>query len=71
MRRLGELVLRHRLMVVVGWMVIAVAGAMVTSTVSDRMTVNFSLPGQPGTRRRTRSSRRSTTAGTPRRCSSP
>ena len=27
MRRLGELVLRHRLMVVVGWMVIAVAGA--------------------------------------------
>src|SRR5215213_6650141 len=48
MRRLGELVLRHRLMVVVGWMVIAVAGAMVTSTVSDRMTVNFSLPGQPG-----------------------
>jgi RND superfamily putative drug exporter len=48
MRRLGELVLRHRLLVVVSWMVIAVAGAMVTSTVSDRMTVNFSLPGQPG-----------------------
>jgi RND superfamily putative drug exporter len=48
MRRLAELVLRHRLLVVVAWVVIAVAGAMVTSTVSDRMTVNFSLPGQPG-----------------------
>ena len=48
MRRLAELVLRHRLIVVVAWALIAVAGAMVASTVSDRMTVNFSLPGQPG-----------------------
>jgi RND superfamily putative drug exporter len=48
MRRWGELVLRHRVIVVIGWMVIAVAGGAVTGTVSDRMTVNFSLPGQPG-----------------------
>ena len=48
MRRLAELVLRHRALVVVAWIVIAVAGAMVTSTVNNRMTVSFSLPGQPG-----------------------
>jgi RND superfamily putative drug exporter len=48
MRRLGEMVLRHRLLVVVAWVVIAVAGGAVASTVTDRMTVNFSLPGQPG-----------------------
>ncbi len=48
MRRLGEVVLRHRLLIVVAWVVIAVAGGAVASTVTDRMTVNFSLPGQPG-----------------------
>jgi RND superfamily putative drug exporter len=48
MRRLGEMVLRHRLLIVVAWVVIAVAGGAVASTVTDRMTVNFSLPGQPG-----------------------
>src|SRR4249919_667148 len=48
MRRLAELVLRHRVLVVVAWVVIAVAGAMVASTVNGRTTVNFSLPGQPG-----------------------
>jgi putative drug exporter of the RND superfamily len=49
MRRWGEWVLRHRRIVMVGWLLIAVAGIGVTSTVSDRMTVDFSLPGQPGT----------------------
>jgi RND superfamily putative drug exporter len=48
MRRWGELVLRHRWVIVIGWLVVAVAGGAVVSTVSDRMTVNFSLPGQPG-----------------------
>ena len=48
MRRLGELVLRHRMVIVVGWVLILAAGGAVSSTVSDRMTVNFSLPGQPG-----------------------
>ena len=31
------------------WLLITVAGASVTSTVNDRLTVDFSLPGQPGT----------------------
>ena len=48
MRRLGEMVLRHRLLIVVAWVVIAVAGGAVAGTVTNRMTVNFSLPGQPG-----------------------
>ncbi len=48
MRRLGELVLRHRVIIVIAWAVILVAGGAVSGTVSDRMTVNFSLPGQPG-----------------------
>jgi RND superfamily putative drug exporter len=48
MRRLAELVLRHRLAVVVAWAVVLLAGGAVAGTVSNRMTVNFSLPGQPG-----------------------
>ena len=32
-----------------GWLLITVAGVSVTSTVNDRLTVDFSLPGQPGT----------------------
>jgi RND superfamily putative drug exporter len=48
MRRLGELVLRHRLIIVVGWALIMIAGGAVAGTVTNRMTVNFSLPGQPG-----------------------
>jgi putative drug exporter of the RND superfamily len=48
MRRLAELVLRHRLVVVAFWALVTVAGIAVTGTVNDRTTVNFSLPGQPG-----------------------
>ncbi len=49
MRRMGEWVLHHRRIVMVAWLLIAVAGMGVTSTVNDRLTVDFSLPGQPGT----------------------
>jgi putative drug exporter of the RND superfamily len=48
MRRWGELVLRHRRIVMVAWLVVAVAGIAVTGKVNDRLTVDFSLPGQPG-----------------------
>ncbi len=41
--------LRHRKRVMVGWLLVAVAGMVATSTVNDRLTVDFSLPGQPGT----------------------
>ena len=49
MRRWGEWVLHHRRIVMVAWLLITVAGGAVTSTVNDRLTVDFSLPGQPGT----------------------
>jgi len=48
MRRLAEIVLRHRLVIVIAWILVFLAGGAVSSTVADRMTVNFSLPGQPG-----------------------
>ena len=48
MRRLAEIVLRHRLVIVIAWVLVFLAGGVVSSTVADRMTVNFSLPGQPG-----------------------
>ena len=41
--------LRHRRWVILGWLLIAVAGVSVTSTVNNKLTVDFSLPGQPGT----------------------
>jgi RND superfamily putative drug exporter len=46
--RLGQLVLRHRRIVVIGWLVLLVAGGAGASRVSSRLTVDFSLPGQPG-----------------------
>ena len=49
MRGLGEWVLRHRKLVMLGWLLVTLAGMSVTSTVNDRLTVDFSLPGQPGT----------------------
>src|SRR3954465_6830539 len=45
---LARFVLRHRLVVVLGWLVAMVAGGAVASTVTDRLTFDFSLPGQPG-----------------------
>ena len=41
--------LRHRKLVVLGWLLVTIAGVSVTSTVNNRLTVDFSLPGQPGT----------------------
>jgi RND superfamily putative drug exporter len=45
---LARLVIRHRLVVVIGWLVLMVAGGAVAGTVTDRLTFDFSLPGQPG-----------------------
>ena len=49
MRRWTEFVLAHRRSVIGGWLLIMVIGAAIAGRVSDRMTVDFSLPGQPGT----------------------
>jgi RND superfamily putative drug exporter len=47
-RRLTESVLRHRKLVVVGWLVLFVAGTMLAKTTTNRLTLDFSMPGQPG-----------------------
>ena len=49
MRRWAELVLRHRKAIVIIWGVVLVAGIALASKTTNRLTVDFSLPGQPGT----------------------
>jgi RND superfamily putative drug exporter len=49
MGRWAELVLRHRRAVVVFWGVVLVAGIILSGQTTKRLTVDFSLPGQPGT----------------------
>jgi len=46
--RLARVTLRHRKWVIAAWAVAFVLGAFAASHVSDRLSVNFSLPGQPG-----------------------
>jgi RND superfamily putative drug exporter len=47
--RIAEFVLRHRKQVLVGWLLIVVAGIALTQKTNDRLVIDFSLPGQPGT----------------------
>ncbi|MGH8862848.1 MAG: MMPL family transporter, partial [Jatrophihabitantaceae bacterium] len=49
MRRWAEFVLRHRRWIIGGWLLVMVIGAAAAGSVSNRLTVDFSLPGQPGT----------------------
>jgi putative drug exporter of the RND superfamily len=49
MRRWAELVLRHRKAIVIMWGIVLVAGIALASKTTNRLTVDFSLPGQPGT----------------------
>jgi RND superfamily putative drug exporter len=46
--RLARFVLHHRRWVMIGWLVVFLAGGMAASHVSKRLAVDFSLPGQPG-----------------------
>ncbi|HWD23869.1 MAG TPA: MMPL family transporter, partial [Acidimicrobiales bacterium] len=46
--RIADRVLRHRRLVLVFWLVVLLAGGMAASRVSNRLSVDFSLPGQPG-----------------------
>jgi len=49
MRGWAEFVLKHRRWVVGFWVIVALAGGMASSKVSERLTIDFSLPGEPGT----------------------
>ena len=49
MRRIAEFVLRHRRLVGITWVVIVIVGIALTQKTNNRLVVDFSLPGQPGT----------------------
>jgi putative drug exporter of the RND superfamily len=46
--RLARFVLRHRKAVVAFWLALLVAGFVGAGRVSDRLTFDFALPGEPG-----------------------
>jgi RND superfamily putative drug exporter len=46
--RIAEFVLHHRRWVMIGWLVITIAGVVGVGRVQSRLSVDFSLPGQPG-----------------------
>lgn len=46
MKNVTNVVLRHRLLVVLAWLAVAVAGAATASTTVDRLSFDFDLPGQ-------------------------
>ncbi|HET9052111.1 MAG TPA: MMPL family transporter, partial [Candidatus Dormibacteraeota bacterium] len=48
MPRLTTFVLSHRRLVVAAWFVLLVAGMVGAGRVSDRLSIDFSMPGQPG-----------------------
>lgn len=50
MRRLAELVLRHRKLIVGLWAVIFLAGVLSAGQASKRLKIDFSLPTEPGTK---------------------
>jgi putative drug exporter of the RND superfamily len=50
MRRWAEFVLTHRRWVVGLWLLVVVGGATAAGPVSNRLTFDFSLPGEPGTK---------------------
>ena len=47
MDRFTDWVLRHRLLVALGWLAVAVAGGAPAPTTVDRLSYDFALPGQP------------------------
>jgi len=46
--RLAEFVLHHRRLVMLLWLLLFVVGGISAGQVSNRLTIDFSLPGQPG-----------------------
>jgi uncharacterized membrane protein YdfJ with MMPL/SSD domain len=47
MSRLTSFVLRHRLLVVAFWLVLATAGGATVGTTTGRLTQSFAMPGSP------------------------
>ena len=47
-RGLADSVLRHRKLVVLFWGLVLIAGIALAGRTTDRLTIDFSLPGQPG-----------------------
>ena len=47
MPRLTAFVLRHRLLVVVFWLVLAAAGGLTVGTTTGRLSQSFAAPGSP------------------------
>jgi len=45
---LARVILRHRRLVIFAWAVVFIVGAFAAGHVSSRLSVDFSLPGQPG-----------------------
>ena len=48
MARMSELVLRHKLLVVLFWLAVFACGVFASSEVGDRLSQDFSFPGEPG-----------------------
>src|SRR5215207_6927306 len=48
MARLSEFVLRHKLLVVLFWLAVFACGVFASSEVGDRLSQDFSFPGEPG-----------------------
>jgi putative drug exporter of the RND superfamily len=48
MRGLAQFVLRHRKLILIGWLVLFLAGMASSSKATNRLTFDFSLPGQAG-----------------------
>src|SRR4051794_37282548 len=49
MTAIAEFVLRHRRWVLISWLLVVIAGVMLVQKTNDRLVIDFSLPGQPGT----------------------
>jgi RND superfamily putative drug exporter len=54
MERLARLVMHHRIVVSVFWIVMLLVGGFSASQLGDRLTIDFSLPGQPGDKAETK-----------------
>ena len=48
MNRLADFVLHHRKWVMIFWGAMLIVGMVAAGKTPDRLTVDFSLPGQPG-----------------------